>query len=61
MEALKKNSFKKQQTYKAHGTQIVTRNLQNAPKQTSKMEAQTFQNRAQIGPRGVQDDQKIEK
>ena len=25
------------------------------------MEAQTLQNRAQIGPRGVQDDQKIEK
>ena len=25
------------------------------------MEAQTLQNRAEIGPRGVQDDQKIEK
>ena len=27
----------------------------------SKMEAQTLQNRAQIGPRGGQDDKKIEK
>ena len=33
MEALNKNNFKKYQNYKAHGTQIVTRNLQNgAPK-----------------------------
>ena len=31
MEALKKNSFKKYQDYKPHGTQIVTRNLQNGP------------------------------
>ena len=29
MEALNKNSFKKCQNYKPHGTQIVTRNLQN--------------------------------
>ena len=36
MEALKKNSLKKYQNYKPHGTQIVTRNLQNGPQKLPK-------------------------
>ena len=59
-------SFKKEQLKKVSKLQATwhPNRDQKPPKwtpKTSKMEAQTFQNRAQIGPRGVQDDQKIEK
>ena len=61
VEAVKKKSFNKYQSYRAHGTQIVTRNHQNGAQKPPKWRPQPLQNRAQIGPRGGQDDQKIEK
>ena len=59
-------SFKKEQLKKVPKLQATwdPNRDQKPPKwtpKTSQMEAQTLQNRAQIGPRGVQDDQKIGK
>ena len=59
--SLKKEQLKK--VPKLQATRDANRD-QKLPKwtpKTFKMEAQTLQNRAQIGPRGVQDDQQIEK
>ena len=59
-------SFKKEQLKKVpklQGTWDPNRDQKPLKwsSKTSKLEAQTLQNRAEIGPRGFQDDQKIEK
>ena len=53
MEALKKNSLKKYQNYKPHGTQIVTRNLQNGPQKPSKWRPNTTKIEPKLGQEGA--------
>ena len=52
MEALKKNSFKKYQNYKPHGTQIVTRNLQNGPQKPPKWRPKPSKIEPKLGQEG---------
>ena len=53
MEALKKNSFKKYQNYKPHGTQIVTRNLQNGPQKPPKWRPKPSKIEPKLGQEGA--------
>ena len=52
MEALKKNSLKKYQNYKPHGTQIVTRNLQNGPQKLPKWRPKPSKIEPKLGQEG---------
>ena len=61
MEALKKNSFKKVPKLQATWDPNRDQKRSKWSPKTTKMDAQTLQNRAQIGPRGGQDDKKTEK
>ena len=51
--SFKKNSFKKYQNYKPHGTQIVTRNLQNGPPKPSKWRPKPSKTEPKLGQEGA--------
>ena len=52
VEASKKNSFKRYHSYKAHGTQIVTRNLQNGAQKLPKSRSKPFKIKPKWGQEG---------
>ena len=53
MEALKKNSLKKYQNYKPHGTQIVTRNFQNGSQKLPKWRPKPSKIEPKLGQEGA--------
>ena len=59
VEALKKNSFKKYQNYKPHGTQIVTRNLQNGPQKPPKWRPKPSKIEPKLGQEGARTTSKL--
>ena len=56
--SFKKEQLKKYQNYKAHGTQIVTRNLQNGPQKPPKWRPKPSKIEPKLGQEGARTTQK---